>query len=154
VANHESARPKPRIIHRSSEDENGCWIWSGALTGAGYGQLSLNNRKQYAHRVSYEAFVGPIPDGLHIDHLCRVRRCVNPAHLEPVTVAENNRRASRRPTCSNGHEMTPENTIWEKQGAGVPLSRRCSACRYRRNQERARRDRESRARLREAAVAS
>ena len=67
-----------------------CWIWSGSVSTQGYGKFS--NPSLLAHRVSYESMVGPIPEGLAIDHLCRVRTCVNPAHLDPVTAAENTRR--------------------------------------------------------------
>jgi hypothetical protein len=73
-------------------DDDGCWLWQPAPGGNGYGRLSVHGRLAYVHRVSYELHVGPIPDGLTIDHLCRVRTCVNPAHLEPVTFAENTRR--------------------------------------------------------------
>lgn len=69
-----------------------CWIWNGAPKNHGYCMVGEASRRRYAHRVIYERFLGAIPDGLHIDHLCRVRNCVNPAHLEPVTIAENNRR--------------------------------------------------------------
>lgn len=68
--------------------ETGCWEWQGPMHPKGYGTFA----HELAHRRSYEMFVGDIPDGLHIDHLCRNKRCVNPAHLEPVTHAENNRR--------------------------------------------------------------
>lgn len=90
--------PRARFIHGHNGtssyvvDENGCWLWQGCLNVRGYGQLGKGSRA--AHRVFYERHVGPIPEGLTIDHLCRVRHCVNPAHMEPVTVAENVRRGS------------------------------------------------------------
>lgn len=79
----------PMRIRRS---RNGCWLWQGAKNPDGYGQMDHRWFTFGAHRVSYLAFVGPIPEGLVIDHLCRVRHCVNPAHLEAVTSAENIRR--------------------------------------------------------------
>lgn len=86
-----------RIQFHSIVDEHGCWIWQRKLDISGYARLTItaddgSQRSTPAHRASYEAFVGPIPDGLTIDHLCRVTRCVNPAHLEAVTHAENVRR--------------------------------------------------------------
>src|SRR5690606_7471316 len=87
---------------------------------------------RYVHRVTYEAFVGPIPEGLEVDHLCRNRACCNPEHLEPVTRSENRRRAWRdaprppRPLaaeCRKGHPFDEENTLWERRG-----KRRCRAC--------------------------
>lgn len=74
--------------HVHHDPNSGCWLWAGADNGVGYGKF----RGKYAHRVSYEAAKGPIPDGMHLDHLCRIRCCVNPDHLEPVTNAENARR--------------------------------------------------------------
>lgn len=72
-----------------------CWIWTGVKHKKwGYGRFSINHQYVQAHRWSYAHFVGPIPAGLHIDHLCRVTSCVRPTHLEPVTPAENNRRAA------------------------------------------------------------
>lgn len=73
-------------------DENWCWLWQGAITPQGYGTATLGRRPVPAHRLTWRIFEGPIPDGLQLDHLCRVRRCVNPDHLEPVTGAENVRR--------------------------------------------------------------
>jgi hypothetical protein len=74
-----------------------CWIWTGPLHEAGYGRTSVPGVGQRVriHRLAYETFVGPIPEGLVIDHLCRVRACCNPAHLEAVTSAENIRRGIR-----------------------------------------------------------
>lgn len=69
-----------------------CWLWTGNKTPAGYGRFWLNGRNVQAHRAAYEFHIGPIADGLTIDHLCRVTSCVNPAHMEPVTLAENIRR--------------------------------------------------------------
>lgn len=69
-----------------------CWLWTGSGTPTGYGQIGVNGRKQYVHRYAYELLVGPIPEGLTIDHLCRNPPCVNPSHMEPVTQAENTRR--------------------------------------------------------------
>ncbi len=90
-----------RFNNRWTADHTGCWVWNGRLNDDGYGVLDLSWRRggpksRSAHRLAYELFVGPIPDGLEIDHLCAVRRCVNPAHLEAVTHAENVRRAARR----------------------------------------------------------
>lgn len=76
------------------DPETGCWVWSRSVTGKGYAQTFVGGKNQGAHRVFYEHFRGPIPAGLHIDHLCRVRACVNPDHLEAVTVTENTRRGS------------------------------------------------------------
>jgi len=73
-----------------------CWLWTVATTTAGYGEFQVNKKTVYAHRWAYEHFKGLIPIGLHIDHLCFVRHCVNPQHLEAVTLAENNRRAWER----------------------------------------------------------
>lgn len=105
--------------------DSGCWEWRGPQNPMGYG----THPQALAHRWMYAELVGPIPDGLTIDHLCRNTICVNPAHLEPVTMAENNRRATlarqaERPTCIRGHEYTSENTYV----APGTLRRSCRTC--------------------------
>lgn len=82
-----------RIRSTPVDPDTGCWIWTGA-TSVGYGRIRVDGRLDMAHRVSYQLFVGQIPEGLDLDHLCMNRRCCNPSHLEPVTRAENMRRAA------------------------------------------------------------
>jgi hypothetical protein len=72
-----------------------CWEWMGAKNPHGYGRFWVGRKCYQAHRVIYEGAVGTIPDGLVIDHLCRVRHCVNPSHMEPVTDLENRRRGDK-----------------------------------------------------------
>jgi hypothetical protein len=124
-----------RVFARVSEGPAGCWLWSGA-TSKGYGVIGDGKYKVRAtHRVVWEALVGPIPDGMELDHLCRVRNCCNPDHLEPVPPVENQRRGlvnqyKRRSHCSLGHEYTPENTYTSPTG-----TRYCRICKRRRNRE-------------------
>lgn len=127
------ASDKERITRNVAVDDKGCWIWQGYVhPNTGYGSIYFDGESTVAHRVAYRLFVGPIPTGLHIDHLCRVRACANPEHLEPVTVLENVRRApvhiahvNRAKThCVNGHEYTPENT----GRSGKYQYRYCIAC--------------------------
>lgn len=75
-------------LRRYVQDENGCWNYTGTINKRGYGQI----RQTTAHRFFWQHLRGPVPDGLHLDHLCYNRRCVNPEHLEPVTNLENQRR--------------------------------------------------------------
>jgi hypothetical protein len=114
--------PTERFMAKVSARPDGCWQWMGATDRYGYG-LSLfygrRERKHMAHRVAYEQFVGPIPEGLVIDHLCRNKGCVNPDHLEPVTIGENVLRGETIPArnllkthCHRGHEFTPESTYY------------------------------------------
>jgi len=102
---------------------SGCWLWLGALDRDGYGHVMIktgggNEIRRGAHRASYEAFNGAIPDGLQIDHLCRVRCCVNPDHLEAVSCKENLHRGEtraaingRKTHCKNGHPFNDSNTV-------------------------------------------
>lgn len=118
-----------RLIARVVEDANGCWIFTGAKRN-GYGAVGPGGRRgptAYAHRVTYEFLIAEIPEGLHIDHLCRVPACCNPWHLEPVTPAENTRRArtSNGPLthCTRGHPFTPDNILQRSR------QRLCRTCR-------------------------
>jgi hypothetical protein len=105
------------------EPNSGCWLWLGPLNGHGYGRIHHAGRQRQAHRVVYESHRGPIPIGLELDHLCRVRSCVNPAHLEAVSGWENRRRgnspaalAARATQCRRGHPYVENNIYWTKQG--------------------------------------
>lgn len=110
----------------------GCIEYTGSRSRGGYGTVSVGGgTNRPAHRASYELVRGPIPDGLQLDHLCRNRICVNPAHLEPVTQRENLMRGegpsavhARQTHCVNGHEFTPENTYYDAKRN----RRTCRAC--------------------------
>lgn len=117
-----------RLLSRLIIAPSGCLLWQGRKNN-GYGAIKVNGQSQYVHRVMYEMFVAAIPQGLTIDHLCRVRHCANPAHLEPVTMRENIMRSegpaavnASKIHCPQGHEYTPENTL-VKRG-----KRHCRAC--------------------------
>ncbi len=120
------------------EADGGHWIWTGAHDHHGYGRIQRGGRAGgilKAHRVAYELVVGPIPEGLEIDHLCRVSSCVNPAHLESVTHLTNMRRGiAARATCRQGHPWTPENTAIVP-GRGTRLCRTCSRARWNRSHQ-------------------
>ena len=92
--------------------ETGCWDWMGQINNWGYGVAAISQRKTAVHRVVYELLVGPIPDGMQIDHTCRNRRCQNPDHLQVVTLSENVALGKLRNThCPQGHEYTAENLL-------------------------------------------
>ncbi|QAY71796.1 HNH endonuclease [Xylanimonas protaetiae] len=111
-----------RFFIHVTEQDDGCWAFDHVDPRTGYATF----RQQRAHRWAYEFFHGPIPDGLHLDHLCANRRCVNPDHLDPVTVAVNNRRQKASlDTCKHGHPWTPSNTYIHPQRG----HRQCRACR-------------------------
>ena len=134
----------PALLSRFHVDSNsGCWLWDGPLDPNGYtGKLVVEGRRTHAHRAVYLYQVGPIPDGLELDHLCRTPRCVNPAHLEPVTHQENMRRArmNRKTHCLRGHLLDDPGNIPAPNGRW--LCRACSNLRMR--QYRLRKKRSSR----------
>lgn len=112
---------------------SGCWLWIAYTQPGGYGQFFYDGRMGLAHRWSYEHYVGPIPEGLTLDHLCRHPSCVNPEHLEPVTMRENVLRGNgvcakqaRQTHCKRGHEFDSANTHVRLRGTS--LIRVCRAC--------------------------
>lgn len=114
------------------EADSGCWLWTGFADGGGYGRFTPFHGMSpaLAHRFAYEYVVGKIPEGRQIDHLCRNRLCVNPAHLEPVTARENTLRGetvsarnARKKRCVNGHAFDDENTYRRPTGG-----RGCKEC--------------------------
>jgi hypothetical protein len=110
---------------------SGCLVWQAALNSQGYGQFVHDGRTQSAHRLAYVEANGPIPDGLQIDHLCRVRSCVNPEHLEAVTASENNRRKPTPPKIV--HRWTDRWGSHETvHTAHAFMQRRCAICRAKR----------------------
>jgi hypothetical protein len=126
---------KRLMRHVSPEPNSGCWLWTGRVNNKGYAMVhirSVDPNPIIAHRLMYTLTLGPILEGLTLDHLCRVRCCVNPQHLEPVTHAENVRRGEagkqqrERTHCTSGHEYTPENTHTYR--IGKYLKRFCAKC--------------------------
>jgi hypothetical protein len=128
------ARLPARFWKRATESPGGCWLWRGASTAAGYGHFydRAKHITALAHRVAYEAFVGPVPEGRELDHLCRMRACCNPSHLEPVEHRENILRGDRASmgaprraiaSCPKGHRYDELNTYLTSDGR-----RQCRSC--------------------------
>ena len=143
-----SGTPEERLMRRVCKDDNGCWIWMGSTSGRHeYGTIFVNGKPLKTHRFAYELFVGPIPDGMVIDHKCRVHRCCNPKHLEPVSQRDNVLRGDLfkeegheregKSTCKNGHQW---GTVATYKGG----KRECAICIKNRSPEKNRRRREKR----------
>lgn len=127
---------KELILSNIEIDPSGCWLWTGLVTKRGYGMFSVAKRLYTPHRVSYREFKGPIEIGNEIDHLCRVRRCVNPEHLESVTKRENILRGesfsaknARKTHCKQGHPYAGENLMHHNG------QRMCRTCRIKSSQK-------------------
>lgn len=125
------APPKPPApvgerLRRYLQADGDCIVWTGYVDPNGYGKITVDGRSRWVHRVAWEEERGPVPEGLTLDHLCRRPLCCNTDHLEPVTHAENMRRAvdaNRSDTCPHGHPRTPENRM-----ANGPGRTRCRPC--------------------------
>lgn len=123
------------------DPNSGCWLWEKALIN-GYGVFTIRRGEKkttkQAHRASYEHFVGPIPEGYQVDHLCKVTYCCNPKHLEAVTPRENVLRSdnyiavnTRKTHCVNGHELSGHNLVMRhinRTARGPTVERGCRAC--------------------------
>jgi hypothetical protein len=141
----ESAEPSPA-------GRTGCWLWTSAVSGSGYGAFGMGGRagQMYvAHKIAYEWVVGVVPDGLELDHLCRDTRCVNPAHLEPVTHRENllrgegwSARHARKTHCPAGHVLAGENLSRHELQHGQRKCLTCHATRERTRKARLRAERD------------
>lgn len=127
-----------RIERRVLINAKGCWVWQGSKNHGGYGMMTIGScrdnsrRTVQVHRLSYETYRGPIPNGLTIDHLCRNRACANPNHLEPVTLRENLLRGNgiagqnaRKQFCKWGHPLAGDNLLIYSRG---PFKRWCRTC--------------------------
>jgi len=128
---------RDRFMRFVSVDQRGCWLWTGRIGTGGYGYFGQKvdgvRKTRRAHRVSYELFVGPIPEGQQVDHLCHVRACVNPDHLEAVRPVTNNLRSTspsaanaRRTECRRGHPLSGDNLQVIRTNGRA--KRRCKAC--------------------------
>lgn len=122
-----------RLWSKVAKSDGGCWIWTSAQRPDGYGVFWLHGRTQMAHRVVWEALRGPIPDGLTLDHLCRNRICVNPDHLEPVTIRTNllrgisfSARNAAKIACPRGHPYDATYITKRKRGRYCRICKRAA----------------------------
>ena len=136
-----------RMMARVVRSEDGCWVWTGAMSTKGYGYFQFRGKLWRAHRAMYTLVRGEIPDGLSLDHLCRNRACINPEHLEAVPIRVNIMRGASlgavnaaKTHCINGHAFSEENTRYSARDGYV--ERRCNVCS---NARSARKDRAARA---------
>ena len=131
-------KPRPvleRILEKVQVDSGGCWVFQGYLD-KGYGRIGTEGQTFRVHRVTYELLLGPIPEGLDLDHRCKNRACCNPIHLEPVTNAENHRRGrhATKSHCKRGHSFAEYGTTKTQvrtlaDGSRVQgVHRACRAC--------------------------
>lgn len=130
-----------KFLERVKKGTNGCWNWLGFINSGGYGKFFLGKKNYQAHRYSYARYIGNIPKGMVIDHLCRKRSCVNPEHLEVVTLKENALRGigpsainSRKTKCIQGHPLKGDNLFIRKSKDNT-IYRICRECRRRYNRE-------------------
>ena len=136
---------RERLLQRIIVDPSGCWLWQGSFNEDGHGVFTVylppnsevRKRKRVAHRLMYELTIGEVDPILTLDHLCRVRACVNPAHMEPVTRVENILRGvgptaanARKSKCLHGHDLTEDNIYRNRRG-----NRHCRECALRRARE-------------------
>jgi hypothetical protein len=131
-------KPKSERFWAKVEKTEACWLWRGTMLTNGYGNFLDDGRYVRAHRWSYESVIAPIPAGLDLDHLCRVRHCVNPAHLEPVSRSTNlsrgtvgytaKQRAATVTHCPQGHAYDEQNTSHKDTRYTPGGARRCRAC--------------------------
>lgn len=136
-------KPRPlaeRFATKYAVDTGGHWLWTGALSNSGYGKILAEGERPQkligAHVASFLVHKGPIPADMEIDHLCRVKLCVNPEHLEAVTPQENMRRvAEARKACRRGHPYVSGSFILNREPGGG-FARRCKRCRSDRAEER------------------
>lgn len=124
-----------RLFRLSKDDPSGCRLWIGCLDDCGYGKFNAGNGETLAHRAAYVEWIGEIPDGTEIDHLCRSRSCINPEHLEAVPHLVNVSRGVRKPEmhpnalkthCKRGHPLNGDNLI--QRTIGGRKVRQCRSC--------------------------